>query len=376
MQKVIVLSLDPRGVILNGGQEVISRQNEYGKQLQSLGKFKFVIYSSSPSNFSHKAYRTVEVTSLGRPTFNAISFALKASRFVKSLDMNLQLVIVGDPWESYWSAYFLRLFSGRNFKIQLQLHGDVGDFQWRKINSINRIRYYLAKLSIPYVDSVRAVSEAQKLKILNTFKISKDKILVVPVPIRNLSSSPITYRNKPNKIALIGRLHTDRGIWSFIDVIEKLNSIRKDFQVVVIGSGPSEKKFLQKLTRFLPNDRISFLGQLSAIELAKVWNQIGLLISVAPAESYGRVMREALVAGVPVWATKSSGVEDLISKAGKGAVKILDLTKSNYELSKEFDQLLKSKVSLSFRKQFIKDNSTYAQLLAKSWVNLINKKKL
>jgi len=344
MQKVTVLSLDPRGVILNGGQEVISRQNEYGKQLQSLGKFKFVIYSSSPSNFSHRAYRYVEVTRLGRPTFNAIGFALKANRFVKSLDMNLQLVIVGDPWESYWSALFLRLFSGRNFKIQLQLHGDVGDFQWRKINSFNRVRYHLAKLSIPYVDSVRAVSEAQKLKILNTFKISKDKILVVPVPIRYLSSSPTTYRNKPKKIALIGRLHTDRGIWSFIDVIEKLNSVRKDFQVVVIGSGPSEKKLLQKLTRFLPNDRISFLGQLSAIELAKVWNQIGLLISVAPAESYGRAMREALVAGVPVWATKSSGVEDLILKAGKDAVRILDLAKSSDELSIEFDQLLKSKV--------------------------------
>jgi hypothetical protein len=100
------------------------------------------------------------------------------------------------------------------------------------------------------------------------------------------------------------------------------------------------------------------------------------LISVAPAESYGRVMREALFAGVPVWATKSSGVEDLISKAGKNAVKILDLKKSNRELSRELDQLLKSKVPLSFRKQFIKDNSTYAQLLAKSWVDLINKQKL
>ena len=375
MRKITVLSLDPRGVILNGGQEVISRQNEYGKQLQSLGKFKFVIFSSSPSNFSRKAYRSVEIFRLGRPTFNVISFALKANRLVKSLDLNLELVIVGDPWESYWSAYFLKLFSRRDFKIQIQIHGDVGDIKWRKINSANRIRYHLAHLSIPYVDSVRVVSEAQKLKILNSFKISKEKMPVVPVPILNLGSTPIDCANRPNKLALIGRIHTDRGIWSFIDVIEKLNSIRKDFQVVVIGSGPSEKKFLQKLTSLLPTDRISFLGQLSALELAKVWNRIGILISVAPAESYGRVMREALVAGVPVWATKSSGVEDLILKADKDDVKILDLKKSNQELSKELDELLKCKVSPSFRKQFIKDNSTYAQLLAKSWVDLINKQK-
>ena len=118
------------------------------------------------------------------------------------------------------------------------------------------------------------------------------------------------------------------------------------------------------------------MGHLSEKELKKVWREVGVLVSTAPAESYGRVMREALVAGIPVWATKSSGVEDLISKAGKDAVKILDLTKSNHELSVELDQLLKSKVPLSFRKQFIKDNSTYAQLLAKSWVDLINKQKL
>jgi hypothetical protein len=56
-------------------------------------------------------------------------------------------------------------------------------------------------------------------------------------------------------------------------------------------------------------------------------------------------------------------------------VKLLDLTKGSHELSMEFDQLLKAKVPLSFRKQFIKDNSTYARLLARSWVDLINKQK-
>jgi hypothetical protein len=117
------------------------------------------------------------------------------------------------------------------------------------------------------------------------------------------------------------------------------------------------------------------LGHLSETELKEVWKEIGVLVSTAPAESYGRAMREALVAGIPVWAMKSSGVEDLTSKAGKDAVRILDLTKSSQELSMELDQLLKSKVSPSFRKQFIKDNSTYAQLLAKSWIDLINKQK-
>jgi glycosyltransferase involved in cell wall biosynthesis len=151
--------------------------------------------------------------------------------------------------------------------------------------------------------------------------------------------------------------------------------VRGDFAVLVAGSGPDEARFLKEIKELLPKSKVRFLGQLSENELKKVWKNVGVLLSTAPAESYGRVMREALVAGVPVWATKSSGVEDLISNAGKEAVKLLDLTKSSYELSVEFDQLIKAKVPLRFRKQFIKDNSTYAQLLAKSWVDLINKQK-
>jgi glycosyltransferase involved in cell wall biosynthesis len=373
MQKTTILSLDPRGVILKGGQEVISRQNQYGKQLHSLSNCKFVIFSAGPNNLSLKKHRFCEVINLGRPTFNPMSFAFKAKRLIKNLDLNLDLVIVGDPWESYWSAYLLRLFSVRKFKIQIQLHADIGDLQWRKINVINRIRYFFAKLSIPYVDSVRTVTNAQKLKLINSFKISEDKVSVIPIPILNLIASPKVYSKRPKNLALIGRIHIDRGIWNFIDIIEKLNSFRDDFRVLIIGSGPNQKTFLQRLSILLPTERIYFVGELSARELSKFWREIGLLISVAPCESYGRVMREALVAGVPVWATKSSGVEDLISKAGKDVVRIIDLRKSKRKLSMEFDQLLRAKVPLGFRKQFIKDNSTYAQLLAKSWINLINK---
>jgi hypothetical protein len=83
-------------------------------------------------------------------------------------------------------------------------------------------------------------------------------------------------------------------------------------------------------------------------------------------------MREALVAGIPVWATRSSGVQDLLSKSNKTSIKILDLTKSSKELSRELDQLFKAKVELKFRNQIIKDNSTYSRLLAKSWLKLID----
>jgi glycosyltransferase involved in cell wall biosynthesis len=230
------------------------------------------------------------------------------------------------------------------------------------------------KFSLTNNNYFRAVSMPQSRFFIEKFRINPKQMVVIPVPILYLNKKQKTgFENR--SIGIIGRIHRDRGIWDFIDLVAKLSLMKRGFKIFIAGSGPDEKKFLANLEAIIPKSNIRFMGHLPEKGLEKVWGEIGVLVSVAPAESYGRVMREALVAGVPVWATKSSGVEDLISKTGKDAVKILDLKKSNQELSKELDQLLKSKVSLSFRKQFIKDNSTYAQLLAKSWVDLINNQK-
>ena len=86
-------------------------------------------------------------------------------------------------------------------------------------------------------------------------------------------------------------------------------------------------------------------------------------------------MREALVAGVPVWATESSGVKDLMDKCEKGTVKILDLNKSASALNQDFEILLKTKVGPKFGKEFIKENNTYAAKLAQSWVKVISQSK-
>jgi glycosyltransferase involved in cell wall biosynthesis len=294
-------------------------------------------------------------------------------KIINSKSYNVKLIVAGDPWESFWSAYLLNKLSSKKLPIQIQLHGDIADPAWKKISIRNRIRFNLAKFSMSKASRIRAVSSNQALKVAKIFKIKKAQISVIPVPINNLRLKSGIPSERPKTLGLVGRIHNDRGIYNFIKLIMTLATVRNDFNVVIAGGGPDESRFLEKINALIPKSNIKYLGHMAEKDLIKVWREIGVLVSAAPAESYGRVMREALVAGVSVWATKSSGVEDLISKAGKDAVRILDLTKSSHELSMELDQLLKSKVSLSFRKEFIKDNSTYAQLLAKSWIDLINK---
>jgi hypothetical protein len=59
----------------------------------------------------------------------------------------------------------------------------------------------------------------------------------------------------------------------------------------------------------------------------------------------------------------------------KGEVKLLDLSKNDASLDKDFKALLKTKVSSDFTKKFIKENNTYTAKIANSWVNIINRSK-
>ena len=379
MNSFSVLMLDPRGVISAGKNDVIERHSKYGKELVKLSKksdYRLTVLSASIEQIStSKNNKIFEIIKISKPTYNSYKFAKRAYKYLESNKISVKLLVVGDPWESYWSAYFLNKFMNKKIPIQIQVHGDIADLKWRRINSRNRIRYSLAKLSLPKASSVRAVTKYQAENLMISFGIKRGKLVVVPVPINVIGRSADSKSERPKTIGLIGRIHQDRGIWELIKLVRILNISSKDFKVVVIGDGPSKDEFLHKLESVIPKNRIIYLGQLPESELHKAWKKIGVLVSMAPVESYGRVMRESLMAGVPVWATASAGVKDLMDNCKKGEVKLLDLSKSDVYLDKDFNSLIKTKISSDFSKKFVKENNTYAAKIANSWINIINKAK-
>ena len=374
--KSVILSLDPRGIILGGGIDVAYRQNNYGYQIKSKNSnLDFLIFSSKEDSKNTFDYNSVKILNISKPTYNFYKFSQTSYKYIKKHNINIELLVAGDPWESYWSAYLLSKLLKKNIPIQIQIHGDIADPIWRRINLRNRIRYILAKLSLPKASSVRAVTMYQAENLVNAFGIKKERIVVIPVPINVIGKSVASKSDRPKTIGLIGRIHQDRGIWEFIKLVRILNLSSKDSKVVIIGDGPSREKFLLKLGSVISKNRLVYLGQLPEGELRKAWNKIGVLVSMAPVESYGRVIRESLIAGVPVWATASAGVKDLMDNCKKGEVKLLDLSKSEASLDKDFKSLLKTKVNSDFSKRFIKENNTYAAKLANSWINTIKKSK-
>jgi len=380
MKQSIIVILDPRGNISSGGKDVIKRHNLYANELTNHSKiYKLIILtSSSEQKLTKNKGNKLEIYQISKPTHNPVMFAFKAKKLLKKYNFDVKLLVAGDPWESFWSSYFLGKFLGKKTPIQTQVHGDIADPYWKKINLTNRARYYLAKASLSKSTSIRAVSRHQVVNLCKRFKIKSSEIYVIPVPIKVISKSLAVNKvtNRPRTIGLVGRIHEDRGVWDFVRIVKVIDSSIKDFKVIVIGAGNQRSNFLARLKSVVSNNRVIYLGQLSERELNNTWNKIGVLVSIAPVESYGRVMREALLAGVSVWATPTSGAKDLFKDCKSGQIRVLELNDDTKTLTRSFESLLKSKIDLKYRNKFIKDNSEYTAELVNSWLSTIKKSNL
>ena len=374
MKRAAVLIVDPRGNISLGGKDVINRHLDYAKVLFSNSKkTKIVVFSTSNQGKMIFRSKFMDRFILSKPTFNPIIFSWRAYRCIRKEEIEVSLIVAGDPWESFWTCFLLAKLMRRNIPIQMQIHGDIADPLWRKINWRNKVRFYLAKYSCSKATSIRAVGHNQKNNLSRNLKLSRSKIEVIPVPISRklLTYKKLKITQRPKSIALIGRIHKDRGIWSFIDLVNKLNHVSQEFDVIIIGSGQVESEFLTKIKNIIPRQRLKILGQLSDDSLAKMWNKIGILVSLAPVESYGRAIREAFISGVPVWVSKSSGALDLISSANSKGIKLMDLNHSDKALLKEFESLLVVKSDYNLRRKLVDENNGLAILLVNSWLKLI-----
>jgi glycosyltransferase involved in cell wall biosynthesis len=175
---------------------------------------------------------------------------------------------------------------------------------------------------------------------------------------------------RPGNLGFVGRIQDDRGLSLFIELISKLASIEEEFSVVIAGDGDKRVELLTSLEAIIGKSRIIFFGHVSQHEMVKVWDQVGVLVSTAPLESFGRTLREALVHGVPVWAVLSSGVRDLMKQVKENEVQIMDLTFTSEHLFQDFNSLLNSTVSPETKKLLREQDNDYVFTLVNSWMTL------
>lgn len=123
-------------------------------------------------------------------------------------------------------------------------------------------------------------------------------------------------------VTFLGRLVLEKGLDIFAEVIAELRRRGVKHRVLVIGKGPAQDWFAERVPEAV------FAGFQSGDDLGRAVASMDIFFNPSLTESFGNVTLEAMAAGVPVVAADAVGpvgmVEENVSgvlvKPGKGAV--------------------------------------------------------
>lgn len=111
-------------------------------------------------------------------------------------------------------------------------------------------------------------------------------------------------------ILYVGRLAREKNIEALSIAINDIENAR----LVIVGEGPHRAVLEQHFSSM----NVSFLGYLSGDELAQAYASADIFVCPSATETFGQVVLEAMASGLPVLATNSPGVRDLIVESQAG----------------------------------------------------------
>jgi glycosyltransferase involved in cell wall biosynthesis len=364
MTKVVIV--DPKGIISSAGDDVIKRHLEYGVALRSLESSARLYVLSKHSNNNSVNNEYFEMIS-ARTLMGFFKNGVKLLRLTECP----VVLVSGDPWESFLCSIILRKVSGVNCPIQVQLHADAGSNVWRSLNWRNRIRAPFLSIALNRATQLRCVSKNQLENLKKFVPSLESRAVVIPVPIKIDSTWKKKRKSKSShSIALVGRIHKDRGLEEFVRVCGIISVNCPELTIFIVGEGPHENWLRVQLGRVGILDRTVFLGRKTQVELNSLWRNFGCVASFAPSESYGRSAREALIHGVPILAKQSSGLRELQDFLQDGGLWILDEL-SDLEIIKCFKSASTSIISFRDSEAIVKEVELLSMKLANSWINAL-----
>lgn len=119
-----------------------------------------------------------------------------------------------------------------------------------------------------------------------------------------------TLREDPN-IIQVGRFYTEKGHAIAIQAFRILLDSRPDARLTFVGSGPQEQSLKELAVRLGVRDRLKFLGERSDIPELLATAHVFWMPSLR--EGLGIACLEAMASGVPVVASRTGGLAEILS---------------------------------------------------------------
>jgi glycosyltransferase involved in cell wall biosynthesis len=164
--------------------------------------------------------------------------------------------------------------------------------------------------------AVLAVSEMLAEELRTAFPAQAVKIAVLPnaVPVDLFRSGP-TEERVEDELLFVGYRKATKGIENILRAVALAHERRPTIVLRLLGRSPDEatEQGWQSLARDLGiSDVVTFEPSVDRAEIAAAMARASLFVHPSPRETFGVVAVEALAAGLPVVATDSGGVSEIL----------------------------------------------------------------
>lgn len=302
-----------------GGSGVVA--TELGLALAKRGDEVHFISYALPSrlNILHERVHFHEVTVTPYPLFDpyppyTLALATKMAEVASYEKLDVLHVHYAIPHAI--SAHLAKQILQSRLKVVTTLHGT-------DITLVGRDESYLpiTKFGIEVSDGVTAVSSWLKDETAKNFQTKKE-IEVIPNFV-----DPARFRRHASAICealgrrgekLVCHVSNFRPVKRIMDVVEVFERIAREVpaRLLMIGDGPDRSRAEAYSRAHHLRDRVVFLGNVPNLE--EILGGCDLFLLPSEAESFGMAALEAMTSEVPVIATRSGGLPEVVNDGETG----------------------------------------------------------
>jgi len=176
-----------------------------------------------------------------------------------------------------------------------------------------RIERYLINKS----RKTTTVSESIK-KHLSEKYTSENDIVVTPNGVDTAEFNPSKNNDGKYRMLYTGRLAAVKGLPDLIQAIDRLNTDRSKWELVITGKGDYRDVLENQAEELGVEDKIEFTGFLPRNELVNYYENSDIFVFPSYYEGLPTSVLEAMAAGLPTVSTTAPGVRDLIDHGKTG----------------------------------------------------------
>ena len=172
------------------------------------------------------------------------------------------------------------------------------------------------------VDHVISLSQYNKNLLCIEYQLDPNKISVIPNGLNDAASIRVNagedlrkkwcISEKESLILFAGRLHSIKGLIFLIRVFRKILEIIPDCRLIIAGSGHYDTYF-QEIKGIYT--KVTFTGLLEKKELYELYRITDVGVVPSLFEPFGYVAVEMMMHGLPVVATETSGLNEVIDES-------------------------------------------------------------